>query len=160
MSSCLVGSGRGSLVGGRGRGRGRERVRCRCWPPLGHRPDDVARLLVGASGLAIGLSIALQGSIQCLLEGSGFTPLEAGLGFAIDWQTAFLGKETLLEQKSEGIRKRLVAFALEDFHHAPLRQFSQPARVAQGDELIVHTVVLAGLRASKNGRYRCPEQCS
>jgi 4-methylaminobutanoate oxidase (formaldehyde-forming) len=42
------------------------------------------------------------------------TPLEAGLGFAVDWETQFLGKEALLEQKSAGARKRLVAFALED----------------------------------------------
>jgi len=38
------------------------------------------------------------------------TPLEAGLGFAVDWETQFLGKEALLEQKSAGARKRLVAF--------------------------------------------------
>ena len=42
------------------------------------------------------------------------TPLEAGLGFSIDWQSDFLGKAALLEQRSEGIRKRLVAFVLED----------------------------------------------
>ena len=42
------------------------------------------------------------------------TPLEAGLGFAVDWETYFLGKEALLEQKSNGIRKRLIAFVLED----------------------------------------------
>ena len=42
------------------------------------------------------------------------TPLEAGLGFAVDWETPFLGKEVLLEQESAGARKRLVAFALED----------------------------------------------
>ncbi len=42
------------------------------------------------------------------------TPLEAGLGFAIDWHTEFLGKEALLEQRSAGLGKRLVAFALED----------------------------------------------
>ena len=42
------------------------------------------------------------------------TPLEAGLSFAIDWETNFLGKEALLRQKEEGIRKRLVAFVLEE----------------------------------------------
>ena len=34
------------------------------------------------------------------------------VGFAIDWQTEFLGKEALLEQKAKGLRKRLVAFVL------------------------------------------------
>ena len=42
------------------------------------------------------------------------TPLEAGLAFAIDWDKDFLGKDRLLEQKRDGIRKRLVTFVLED----------------------------------------------
>ena len=42
------------------------------------------------------------------------TPLEAGLGFTLDWQTDFQGKQALLEQKTQGIRKRLLAFTLED----------------------------------------------
>ena len=42
------------------------------------------------------------------------TPLEAGLAFAIDWGKDFLGKDRLLEQKGDGIRKRLVTFVLED----------------------------------------------
>ena len=42
------------------------------------------------------------------------TPLEAGLSFAVDWRTDFLGKEALLRQREMGIRKRLVAFVLED----------------------------------------------
>ena len=45
------------------------------------------------------------------------TPLEAGLGWAIDWSKEFLGKQRLVAQKSEGVRglrKRLVQFQLED----------------------------------------------
>jgi 4-methylaminobutanoate oxidase (formaldehyde-forming) len=44
------------------------------------------------------------------------TALEAGLEFAISWKKAggFLGKETLLEQKQTGIKRRLVTFALQD----------------------------------------------
>ena len=42
------------------------------------------------------------------------TPLEAGLMFAVDWETDFIGREALLKQKKQGIRKRLVAFVLED----------------------------------------------
>jgi sarcosine dehydrogenase len=44
------------------------------------------------------------------------TPLEAGLGFAVkfDKPAAFLGRQALLTQKEEGVRKRLVAFLLED----------------------------------------------
>ena len=43
------------------------------------------------------------------------TPLEAGLGFAIDWDTDFIGKEALLTQKNQGgLTKRLVTLILED----------------------------------------------
>ncbi|MFC4993823.1 GcvT family protein [Rubritalea tangerina] len=42
------------------------------------------------------------------------TPLEAGLGFAIDWNTDFIGKQALLRQKTNGLTKRLVNFVLED----------------------------------------------
>ena len=42
------------------------------------------------------------------------TPLEAGLGFAINWEKEFIGKAALLNQKKEGVKKRLVNFVLED----------------------------------------------
>ena len=36
-------------------------------------------LLVGSFGVAVGVSLALQGSVQIILEGSGFTALESGV---------------------------------------------------------------------------------
>jgi hypothetical protein len=36
-------------------------------------------LVIGTFGLAVGLSLALQGAIQVILEGSGFSALEAGV---------------------------------------------------------------------------------
>jgi len=44
------------------------------------------------------------------------TPLEAGLGFAVkfDKHAPFLGRAALLQQKAEGVRKRMVSFVLED----------------------------------------------
>jgi 4-methylaminobutanoate oxidase (formaldehyde-forming) len=55
------------------------------------------------------------------------TPLEAGLAFAcrFDKNVEFLGREALLRQKEEGVRKRLVQFALEDpepllYHNEPI----------------------------------------
>ncbi len=44
------------------------------------------------------------------------TPIEAGLGFAVKLQkkSEFNGRERLLQQKRDGVRKRLVMFALED----------------------------------------------
>ena len=42
------------------------------------------------------------------------TPLQAGLGFAIDWTKDFLGKTALLEQKQRGVSQRLISLVLED----------------------------------------------
>ena len=42
------------------------------------------------------------------------TPLEAGLGWVIDWKKSFIGKSALLKQKKSGLNKRLVCFALLD----------------------------------------------
>ncbi len=55
------------------------------------------------------------------------TPLEAGLGFAVDMKKegGFIGKEALEQQKQDGIKKRLVNFVLTDpepllYHNEPI----------------------------------------
>ena len=54
------------------------------------------------------------------------TPIEAGLGFAIDWDKGdFLGRDALLAQKDVPRRKRLIQFRIEDpdllaYHDEPL----------------------------------------
>jgi 4-methylaminobutanoate oxidase (formaldehyde-forming) len=55
------------------------------------------------------------------------TPLEAGLGFvvAMDKPGGFIGREALVAQKAEGLRKRLVQFRLQDndrllYHNEPI----------------------------------------
>lgn len=51
------------------------------------------------------------------------TPLEAGLGFAVAWDKpgGFIGKEALLKQKENGVKRRLAQFAIDDrnalMHH-------------------------------------------
>lgn len=41
-------------------------------------------------------------------------PLEAGLGFTIDWKKHdFIGKEALLKAKSQGLKKKIVSFTIE-----------------------------------------------
>ena len=43
------------------------------------------------------------------------TPVEAGLNFFVGWEKgSFIGKEKLLQQKEEGISKKLVAFRMTD----------------------------------------------
>jgi glycine cleavage system T protein len=54
------------------------------------------------------------------------TPYEAGLGFAVDLtKETFIGKEALVKQKAEGIKKKLVIFTIDDpepliYHDEPI----------------------------------------
>jgi len=55
------------------------------------------------------------------------TPLEAGLGFAVAWDKngGFTGKDALLRQKDNGLKRRLVQFKIEDpepmlYHNEPV----------------------------------------
>ncbi|MCX7348743.1 MAG: oxidoreductase, partial [Alphaproteobacteria bacterium] len=45
--------------------------------------------------------------------GPEITPLEAGLGFTIDWSKDFRGKAALEKQKQQGITQRLVLLSIE-----------------------------------------------
>ena len=42
------------------------------------------------------------------------TPLEAGLGWAVDWNHEFVGHEALAEQRAGNLRKRMVGFRMRD----------------------------------------------
>ena len=42
------------------------------------------------------------------------TPFEAGLSFAIYWNKDFKGKDALLEQKKNGITKRLISLVMKN----------------------------------------------
>ena len=60
------------------------------------------------------------------------TPIEAGLGFAVNFKKEinFNGRDILLQQKQQGVTKRLVMFALEDkkpllYHNEPIWRNNQ-----------------------------------
>ncbi len=45
-----------------------------------------------------------------------YTPLEAGLGFRVNFNKGdFIGRDALLQQKQAGVKQRLVTFLLEDY---------------------------------------------
>lgn len=50
------------------------------------------------------------------------TPLEAGLGFAVrfDKDVPFIGREALLRQRDEGVRKRMVMFTMDETEYWPV----------------------------------------
>ena len=60
------------------------------------------------------------------------TPIEAGLGFVVNFKkdVNFNGRDILLKQKEQGVKKRLVMFALEDkkpllYHNEPIWRNNQ-----------------------------------
>lgn len=78
--------------------------------PLGHFALDGCRIEKGFKHWGHDLSPAI-------------TPLEAGLGFTIDWRKAFTGKEALAAQKAQGLRRRLL---LLEVTGAPLLLHDEP----------------------------------
>lgn len=65
------------------------------------------------------------------------TPLEAGLGFAIDWSKDFRGRAALMAQREAGLRKRLVSFVL-----------AEPGPTLWGNEPIYRDGALVGYTTS------------
>jgi len=129
--------------------------------------DLFDRLL--AKGGDLGLRLAGYHALNSLRMEKGYrhwghdvtdedSPLEAGLGFAVAWDKpgGFIGREALLRQKAEGVRRRLVSFALEDpnkllYHNEPIwRNGRLVGRITSG--MFGHTIGAAlGLGYVGNG---------
>ena len=48
------------------------------------------------------------------------SPLQAGLGFAVDWDGGFIGRDALLKQREKGAESRIVTLILDDGDAVPL----------------------------------------
>jgi len=70
---------------------------------------------------------------------SDLTPLEAGLAFAVAWDSDFIGREALLRRRDEGIRSRIVTILLDDKDAVPLG--NEPVYV--GSEIVGKTTSAA-----------------
>ena len=95
-----------------------------------HVPSESAQTVFDALTLAgqpLDLALAGYRAIESLRLEKGYrawgadigpdhTPLEAGLGFAVKLagDEPFLGREALLHQRQEGLKKRLAGFTVED----------------------------------------------
>ena len=79
------------------------------------------------------------------------TPLEAGLGFAIDWQKngGFIGKTALLAQRKAGVEKHLLLFEIDRAH--PFLMHDEP--VYSGGELVGSTT--SGARGFRTDKTLC-----
>jgi 4-methylaminobutanoate oxidase (formaldehyde-forming) len=65
-----------------------------------------------------------------------YTPLEAGLGFRVNFSKGdFIGRDALLRQREQGIKQRLVSFALDD----PLPLYGSEAVMVDGKVVGVTT---------------------
>ena len=73
------------------------------------------------------------------------TPLEAGLGFAVDFSKKFVGREALFSQKESGLQQRLVLFSLTS--DKPLLLHDEP--IYRNRELVGETT--SGVRAFRVG---------
>lgn len=101
-----------------------------------------------AAGRDLGLANAGHYAINSLRLEKGYrawgaelsphdTGLEAGLGFALDWNKPFIGRDALLQQRAAGLKRRLATFVLND-----------PEPVLWGSELIYREGVKTGYTTS------------
>jgi 4-methylaminobutanoate oxidase (formaldehyde-forming) len=113
--------------------------------------------VIVAAGPAFGLQLAGYHALNSLRIEKAYrhwghdisdedTPLEAGLQFAVAWDKpgGFVGREALLAQRAAGVRRRLVALALERadrllYHNEPIwRDGELVGRVCSG--MFAHTI--------------------
>lgn len=71
------------------------------------------------------------------------TPLEAGVGFAVDWQKDFVGRDALLERREQSLANSLVTIVLKDREANPL-----------GNEPVYHEGKIIGKITSAAFGYR------
>nr|WP_323128252.1 glycine cleavage system aminomethyltransferase GcvT [Thermosipho ferrireducens] len=73
---------------------------------------------LGVSPAGLGARDVLRLEASLLLYGNDMdetiSPLEAGIKWAVDFEKDFMGKEALLKQKEEGLKRRLKGFVLTE----------------------------------------------
>jgi 4-methylaminobutanoate oxidase (formaldehyde-forming) len=74
---------------------------------------------------------------------TGISPLQAGLAFAVAWETDFIGRDALMKQRESATANRIVTILLDD-----------PAAVPLGNEPVYRGGSLAGKTTSASFGYR------
>jgi 4-methylaminobutanoate oxidase (formaldehyde-forming) len=74
---------------------------------------------------------------------SDVTPLEAGLEFAVAWDSDFIGREALERRRDEGARSRIVTILLDDIDAVPLGNEPVYASDGSGGRIVGRTTSAA-----------------
>ncbi len=104
------------------------------------RADSIAEQLTSVGAVPCGLAARDTLRLEAGLPLWGqdldpeHTPLEAGLGFAVDWDHDFVGKTALETQRDNGLARHLVGFRLAD---RGIPREGYPMRTPDGAEGIV-----------------------
>lgn len=59
-------------------------------------------------------SLPTEKGLKLMRDYEGLDPYEAGLGWSVDWDSDFIGKEAIRESKENGPKQSLVGFTVED----------------------------------------------
>lgn len=59
-------------------------------------------------------SLPTEKGLKLMRDFEGINPVEAGLGWTVDWDSDFVGKEALADSKENGPARSLVGFTVED----------------------------------------------
>lgn len=59
-------------------------------------------------------SLPTEKGLKLMRDYEGLDPIEGGLGWSIDWDSDFIGKEAVLVTKENGPKQSLVGFTVED----------------------------------------------
>lgn len=59
-------------------------------------------------------SLPTEKGLKIMRDYEGLDPIEAGLGWSIDWDSDFVGKDAVLPSKEDGPKQSLVGFTVDD----------------------------------------------
>ena len=81
---------------------------------------------------------------------SDVSPLEAGLEFAVAWDSDFIGREALERRQDAGVKSRIVTILLDDIHAVPLGNEPVYASDGPGGRIVGRTTSAAfGYRVAR-----------
>jgi glycine cleavage system aminomethyltransferase T/glycine/D-amino acid oxidase-like deaminating enzyme len=88
--------------------------------------DRLYRAMAGAGAVPAGLNAQTSMRIEKRFLSMGhdidadMTPIEAGLNFAVNWDSGFVGRDALLARRDKGPRSRVVSLIFDDPHVVPI----------------------------------------